>query len=99
MINVAPVKLPALSVTTNTCIHSSVIACPEAYATPSSVAPERFISLKVMYTSPEIFVPDVIPAKVGCVLSIVKTAHVVLPAKSVTTKVYVHSIFTSVHEV
>jgi len=107
MIKVAHVKLPALSVTINLCIHSSVIVCPEVTPAPSSVAPERFISSKYIVTFPETFAPEIFAHKiivheitlvnVGCVLSIVKVAQVELPALSVTINICVNSPVISVH--
>jgi hypothetical protein len=47
-IKVAPVKLPALSVTMNIYVLSTVIAVPLVYAAQFNVAHERFVSLNVI---------------------------------------------------
>ncbi|MEI7919685.1 MAG: hypothetical protein WCH65_05905 [bacterium] len=45
IINIVPVKLPALSVTINVFIPSVVIGVHEVYGVPFIVAPDIFVSL------------------------------------------------------
>lgn len=53
MMNVAPVELPARSVTRNICVPSLEIPVHDVYGKLSNVAPARFVSLNVIATLPE----------------------------------------------